>query len=360
MEKFYQKARLSRSILKGMLTALVSLFFLLLFAEIASANFKRLAPVLEAWENSRSASRQAPTGPGQMPWAGGWEKLAALFWALGASIPLLAFATASNIFLRGSDVSGNLVMGATLGFNVVGLSLGFGLVLFSGPITFFRVRTVTSPVFLLIATVAFTYTCLNNRISWSEGSMLLLLILAYGLYFRRFSSEWKQFERAFGGQSVLGTSEGLLPVLALLCMGVGFFLLAVIVAYPFVMHLDALIGKQVEDGFRIGSHLVALAVCFPWLMRCLFSVKDGASSKAMTISAISHSCLLNVLLVPALVSFLGASNLAPSMLAVHLPVLLLFTGIFVAALLVEKEKGGRLPWLLLIFYLAYTGLGLLY
>ena len=341
-----------------MVGPLLSLFFLLLFAEIASANFKRLAPVLEALEHAGSA--QPSTASGQPVWTGGWEKLAAMVWALGASIPLLAFATATHLFLGNSAISGNLIMGAAVGANVIGLSLGFGLVLFSGPITFFRVRTVTSPVFLLVATVIFIYAALNNRISWMEGVILLFLVLAYGLYFRRFSSEWKQYERAFSRQSILDSAEGILPVLAILCMGVGFFLLAVIVAYPLVMHLGGLVGGEVADGFRIGAHLVALAVSFPWLLRCLFSVKEGSSSKAMTISGISHSCLLNVLLLPALASFFGLWNLAPAMLYLHLPALFLFTGIFVATLLIEKEQGGRLPWVLLVFYLAYTGLGLVY
>jgi len=343
-----------------MLASIFSLGFLLLFAEIASANFKRLAPVLEAWDQARKASLNGPVDSNPFFWLGGWEKLAAMIWALGISIPLLAFALACHLFLGEPAVAGNLILGSALGGNMIGLSLGFGLVLLSGPITFFRVRSITSPVFLLLATVIFVHTCLNFQLSIIEGILLLLLLAAYGIYFRRFSSEWKTYERAFARQSLVDSSEGILPILAVLCMGMGFFLLAVLVAYPFVQELGSMAGGKESDAIKIGAHLVAFLLYAPWLVRCLLASRAGSTAKAATISSISHSCLLNVLLLPALAAFLGAGYLAPSLISLHLPALFIFTGIFVATLLIEKEKGGRLPWILILFYLGYTGLGLFY
>lgn len=342
-----------------MVASLFSLGFLLFFAEIASANFKRLAPVLEAWDQTRKAIAPSTETPA-LTWIGGWEKLAAMVWALGVSIPLLAFALAAHLFLEEPGLAGNLIVGSALGGNVIGLSLGFGLVLFSGPITFFRVRTITSPVFLLLATVVFTYACLNKRLSLVEGSILLVLAVAYGFYFRRFSSEWKHYERAFARQSLVESSEGFLPILALLCMGVGFFLLAVVVSYPFVTELGRLAHQEGHEAFRVGAHLVAFLLYAPWLFRCLLANWESPTTKAVTLSSIGHACLLNVLLVPALAAFLGARDLSSSLISLYLPVLFAFTGIFASALLVEKEKGGKLPWVLIVFYLAYTGLGLFF
>lgn len=341
-----------------MLSAILSLGFLLLFAEIASANLKRLAPVLEAWDQSK----KAPTGstePNKFFWLGGWEKLAAMIWALGVSIPLLAFALACYFFLDDPALSGNFILGSALGGNVICLSLGFGLVLLSGPLTFFRVRTMTSPVFLLLATVALIYAGLNNMLSLWEGLFLLCLVAAYGFYFRRFSSEWKHYERAFAHQSLVDSSEGILPVVALLCMGIGFFLLAVLVAFPFVTELG-IWARKGSDAFRLGAHLVAFALYAPWLVRCLLTIRENPTGRAITVSSIGHACLLNVLLIPALAAFLGARDLAPSLISLHLPAVFACTGIFVAALLIEKEKGGKLSWALVLFYLAYTALGLFY
>jgi Ca2+/Na+ antiporter len=343
-----------------MLVTLLSLGLLLLFAEIASANFKRLSPVLEAWDISKILPGAAGGFTGGVPWLGGWEKLAALVWAFGVSIPLLAFALACHLFLPNPELAGNLILGASVGGNIIGLSLGFALVLLSGPITFFRVRTITSPVFLLVATVIFIYASLNSRLSIWEGLLLLTLVFAYGLYFRRFSSEWKHYERTFARESLVESSEGILPVLALLCMGIGFFLLAVVASYPFVAGLGDLARNEGPEAFRLGAHLVSFALYAPWLLRCLLAAREGPTSKAITVSSISHACLLNVLLLPALAAFLGARNLTPSMLSLYLPSLFAFTGIYVAALLIEKEKGGKLPWVLIVFYLAYTGLGLAY
>ena len=340
-----------------MFSAFLSLAFLLLFAEFASANFKRLAPILEAWEQAKKQPELNGTEANPFPWLGGWEKLAAFFWAVGVSIPLLAFSTACHLFLADSVKSQNLILGSMMGSNIIGLTLAFGFILLSGPLTFFRIRTVSSPVFLLLATVIFTYCCLNRVIGVMEACFLLLLLAGYVVYFRRFSSEWKYYERTFSGQSLLESAEGILPVIAVFCMGIGFFLLAILVAYPFVTALNRLPLFESHDSFRVGAHFVALLLSLPWLVRCLASLKGGSTSKAATMTSISHACLLNVLFLPALAAFLGVRDLSSQMLAFYLPALFLFTGIFVATLLVEKEKGGKLPWVLILSYLIYTALG---
>ncbi len=341
-----------------MFSALISLALLLLFADFASANFKRLAPVLEAWDQSRSPSR-AGSDASHLPWLGGWEKLAAMVWAFALSIPLLAFALACYLFLNNTVEAGNFIIGSAVGTNIIGLSVAFSLVMLSGPLTFFRVRSVTSPVFLLLATVVFAYACLNNVISIGEALIMLALTLAYGIYFRRFSSEWKHYQRTFAGPSLLEATEGILPIVALLCMGIGFFLLAVLVSYPLVQELSRRAESSGIGSFRVGAHVVAFAVSLPWLIRCLLHVRSGTTSKAITITSISHACLLNVLLLPALAALLGVRDLAPELLSVHLPVLLFLTGVFVSTLLIEKEKGGKLPFVLILAYLVYTGFGLL-
>lgn len=340
-----------------MVSAFLSLALLLLFSEFASANLKRLAPILEAWEQAKGSPGLAGTESNPFPWLGGWEKLAALFWAFGVSIPLLAFTISCHLFLADAVKAQNFILGATMGSNIIGLSLAFGFVLLSGPLTFFRLRSVTSPVFLLLATVIFTYVCLNRVISIGEACILLSLLAAYVLYFRRFSSEWKYYERTFSGQSLLESAEGILPVVAVFCMGIGFFLLAILVAYPFVQALDRFPLFESHDSFRVGAHFVAFLLAVPWLSRCLYSLKGGSTPKAITMTSISHACLLNVLFLPALAAFLGTRDLSVQMLSIYLPALLIFTGIFVSALLIEKEKGGKLPWVLIASYVVYTALG---
>jgi Ca2+/Na+ antiporter len=343
-----------------MVSAIFSLALLLLFSEFASANLKRLAPILEAWDQAKRSPGLTGGETNPFPWLGGWEKLAALFWAFGVSIPLLAFTISCHLFLADSVKSQNLILGATMGSNIIGLSLAFGFILLSGPLTFFRLRTVTSPVFLLLATVIFTYVCLNRVISIGEAFVLLVLLAAYVLYFRRFSSEWKYYERTFSGQSLLESAEGILPVIAVFCMGIGFFLLAILVAYPFVKALGGFPVFESHDSFRVGAHFVAFLLALPWLGRCLYSLRGGSTPKAITMTSISHACLLNVLFLPALGAFLGTRDLSNLLLSFYLPALLLFTGVFVSALLFEKEKGGKLPWVLVAAYMVYTALGTFY
>lgn len=340
-----------------MIAALISFFFLILFAELASANIKRLAPVLEAWEQSRKQVVAQALAQQPYHWLGGWERLSALFWALGQSLPLLAFSIACYWFLENRQLAVNLSYGSFMGFNIVALSVMFSLVLFSGPLTFFRVRSVASPVFLLLATLVFTYCCLNQTISTLEGVLLLLLIAAYGIYFRTFSQEWKHFEKSYASEALLESAEGLLPVAAVFCMGCGFFGMAVLAAFPFVRQLSIYLQGDYQNAFRIGIHFIALGLSIPSVFRTMQISKKGSIGKAIAVSSISHSCLLNVLLVPGLIAFLGRSDLSPKMLLFHLPVLLAFTGTFVSTLLIEKETGGKLTWILLLLYLAYFSVG---
>lgn len=313
--------------------------------------------MLETLERSRWNTENTDTGQ-TPPWAGTWEKLATVIWAVGTSIPLLVFAIGAHLFLADHTSAGNLVIGAALGSNIVSLSLAFGIALLSGPLTFFRLRSVTSPVFLLLATVIFIYMSLNLRLSIWEGFFLLLLILGYGFYFRKFSSEWKQFDRAIAKKTNLEGIEGVLPLVALICMGLGFFLLAIVVSYPFIHHLQEVMQDDTSRSFQAGAHVVALAISIPAIIRCSLALQAGPSAKAISLSSISHSCLLNVLFVPAMASFLGASDLNSSMLSFHIPTLFFFTGTFVATLLIEKERGGKLPWALLGLYFLYSFFGL--
>ena len=337
-----------------MLATLLSVVLLLVFSELAAANFKRLAPVLEALEQSRAG----PEDDNKPRWIGGWEKLAALVWAFGTSIPLLAFSLAAFFYVQDRSQATNLILGASIGSNVIALSLVFGLTLLDGPLTFFRVRTVTSPVFLLLATLAFSYVCMNLRISAFEGIFLLLLFLGYGFYFRSFSSEWKFYERLHANHTLVESTEGILPVLVVFCMGIGFFFLAVIASAPFTHEIFSLTSSTYHDPFRIGTHLAAIILSIPWLMRCLVFIRQSSTGKAITISSISHSCLINVLLVPGILGLVGTNGLSDNLTRIHLPVLLVITATFVASLLIEKEKGGGLTWILIAFFLIYSGIGL--
>ena len=333
-----------------MISAALGLFFLLLFSELASANFKRLAPVLEAWNRSKHPLTSA---------LGSWEKLAVLFWAVGTSIPLLAFTLACNLFLIDPNRIGDLILGSAIGSNVLGLSLAFGLILLNGPITFFRIRTISSPVFLLLATVAFTFTCLNQTVTRIEGAILLLLAVAYGFYFRRFSSEWTYYERKQANHSLFESADGLLPVLAIFCMGIGFFVLAVLVSYPFLNWVKQFLNSGIITDAKFAIHIIAPCLSLPWLLRSMYSVKESSTGKALTLTSISHACLLNVLLLPGIMALFNPLTLSTRIISMDLPVLFFFTGVFVCSLLVEKEKGGKLTILLIASYFLYTGLGLI-
>ncbi len=332
-----------------------SLFFLLLFSEFSAENFKRLAPVLEARDER---ARQKLTGDEiTSPLQKGWEKFAALSWTIGISLPFLVFSTGCYFFLPKVAVVDNLVIGSAVGNNVLALSLVFGLVLLRGPLTFFRVRSLTSPVFLLLAAVAFVLAGLNDRITTGEGIILLLLTFGYGFYFRSFSSEWKHFEKSKSAPGYLEATEGMLPFFAVICLAIGFFALAVLVSFPFIRGIFSLVAGGKITSTQASVYVVAPLLSLPWLGRAFLSLRGSPTEKARTVSSIAHGCLLNILFVPGINAIARERFLAPEFVQVHYGALLLATGVFVVSLLIEKEKGGILSPLLIVFYLLYTGWG---
>jgi Ca2+/Na+ antiporter len=334
-----------------------SLFFLLLFSELSAENFKRLAPILEA-RDERARLKAAVENDLASTLQKGWEKLAALSWTIGSCLSFLAFSAGCYFFLPRVTVVDNLVIGSVVGNNILALSLVFGLVLLRGPLTFFRVRSLTSPVFLLLAAVAFVLVALNDRISWTEGSILLMLTLAYGFYFRSFSSEWKHYEKSKTAPGYIEASEGILPFLAVVCLAVGFFALAVLVSFPFTRGIFAVVEAGKITSVQASVYVVAPLLSLPWLFRAFYSLKGTDTEKARTISSIAHGCLLNLLFVPGINALVTDRYLAPEFVQVHYGALLLATGVFVVSLLIEKEKGGFLSAILIGFYLLYTGWGL--
>lgn len=330
--------------------AALSLIGLLLFSELSAASFRRLAPFLEAYARNVATDGDPKRG---------WEKLALVSWAFAATVPLLAFCLCVIFFMDHQvHSSRSFILGAVIGSNVLSLGLLFGLILFSSPLSFFRIRTMNSPVFLFLGTLAFLITCLDNKISALEGIFLLILALAYAVYVRAFSTEWK-FHQKLSNDAAEEVAGGILSVVSIFCLAFGFLLFAILVAWPFASWLSVFGAKNQVSSVILGVHVIATILCFPWLVRTLFTLGSSDSQKARSISGITHSGILNVLLLPGFLALFQPLEVHPAMLGIDLPVLLFFTGLFVSTLMIEKQEGRALPAFILVAYLAYVGSGAL-
>src|SRR5690348_12550667 len=108
------------NVLQGMNWALWgSLILLLVFSELAAANFKRLAPILEAWDQKRKNHDGKHPEENENFWRGGWEKLAVLCWAFGSALPYIVFSLGALFFIPSQAIAGDLIVGITLGGNIV-------------------------------------------------------------------------------------------------------------------------------------------------------------------------------------------------------------------------------------------------
>jgi hypothetical protein len=332
-----------------------SLLALLACSELAAANFKRLAPVLEALEQKRSPGNQVEATEHTFLWAGGWEKLAVLCWALGSAMPYIAFSLGVLFFIPNQQTEGDLIVGLTMGANILALSLSFGLIMSRGHLSFFRIRSMTSPIFLLLATVAFSLVCINNRISRLEGATLVAIGISYGIYFRRFSSEWKSYERHHASRSLLEATEGIMPAVAVTCMGLGFTVLAVLFSYTFVRWTSV---SDVATHSTLALHIVAPVLALPSILRALHTRKLSDTGTALTLTGITHVCLLNTLLLCGSIALVRPLVVNAALTRVDLAALLCLTGVFAATLMIEKERDHGLSWTLILAFLVYTGVGL--
>lgn len=333
-----------------------SLLALLACSELAAANFKRLAPILEALEQKLSPPKEDGAPENTFLWTGGWEKLAVLCWALGSALPYIAFSLGVLFFVPENETSGELIVGLTLGGNILALSLSFGLIMSRGHLSFFRIRSMTSPIFLLLATVTFSMICMDQTISRFEGALLVLIGVAYGLYFRRFSSEWKSYERHHASRSLLEATEGIMPAIAVFCMGMGFTVLAVLFSYTFVNWASS---SQVTAHSTIALHVIAPLLALPNILRALHTRRLSDTGTALTLTGITHVCLLNTLLLCGTIAIIRPLYVSTGLTRVDLAALLCLTGVFAATLLIEKERDRGLSWTLILAFLIYTGVGLL-
>lgn len=331
----------------SLVIAAMSLLGLLAFSELSAACFRRLSPFLEGYSkrtNPESSER-------------GWEKVALLSWAFAGTIPLLSFCL-TVIFFMDHHVHStkSFIVGATVGSNIIGLGLLFGLILFSSPLTFFRIRTMNSPVFLFLMTVVFLVTCLDGRISGWEGALLWIFAIIYAVYFRAFSTEWKVYQRN-ANDAATEVAGGLLSIISILCMGFGFFLFAIISAWPFAAWLSVFGAEHRFPSEVLGVNVIAGILTFPWLVRVLFTLGSSDTQKSRSISNITHSCLLNILFLPGILAIFQPLEISPAILRIDLPILFFFTGLFASILMIEKQEGRALPGFIILSYIAYVAAG---
>ncbi len=327
---------------------------MMLFAELSAACLKRLAPFLTAWISQDSDGN---SDPGELPST--WGRIAILAWAIGGMVPMLAFILAALLFLPDSRSTAiDLSIGATIGSNVIALGLLFGLILYSSRLTFFRIRTMSSPIFLFLGTFAFIMITLDSHISKIEGIVLWAMAIAYAFYFRSYSSDWRYYQR-HTKDAAHELAGGFLPILSIICMGLGFFLFAVMVAYPFLQWLVVLGPSNSYSDLVLGTNFVALILAFPWIIRVLFTLGSSATQKAINVTHITHTCFLNLMLIPGVIAVLTPIDIPAELLQVDLPVLFFFTGVFAATVLIEKQQGRALPGLIILTYFIYLATGVI-
>lgn len=323
---------------------ILSLLGFLLFAELSAGSLKELAPKLSLWVSPKQDGEK-------------WKKIALLFFSFAGAIPLLSFSIACLLFLEDkAELSVDLIAGAILGTNIIALALLFGLILYSSRLTFFRIRTMSSPVFLFLATMAFILVCLDRKISFVEGVFLWILAIVYSLYFRSFSREEKYYERHSRKNA---SKESFVSIFVYLSMHIIFFIASILSANAFVLWLADWLMENNYSSLLVGAKVIALLISLPWIIRVLFTLSKSDTQKAMSVTSITHICLTNILFLPGVLSLFWVIELSSSTVSTQLPILLFFTGIYTVTVLIEKQEGRMLPTFILFSYFIYLAAGVI-
>lgn len=336
----------------GMAALAFSSLIFLVFSELSASCFRRLTPLLEAWSNERTK-----TGNIDSDDRVGWERLALVSWAIAISIPLLSFTVSAYFFANSKLQASDFITGTLVGSNVIALAIGFAFIQLSGPIKFFRIRSINSPLFLLLATLVFVVCSLNARITIFEGGLLLAIALAYVMYFRRFSTE-ARYQQRMMRKRASELEPNLLAVLAVACMGIGFFGFAIIACYPLLSFIQTLRFANATGYGVFAIHFVAVFLSLPWMTRILLSLFTSSTRRAFLVTNLTHACLFNLLILPGVMALLMPLSVNSGFIQYDMPFLLIVTVVFVCTLLIEKERSKYFPWVLLGSYLVYSAIGL--
>jgi len=267
--------------------------------------------------------------------------------AIGTDLPELFVAfDASFRSLAGEDLSG-IVIGSAVGSSIAQFALVFGVAGFIGYPPMQRKFLPRNTFFLVGGIVAVFLFSLDGRISRLEGVLLILYYAAYlaVLILRRVKIDDDRGEVAHkpAWQAWLTLACGL--VLLLIAAE-----LTVVYAAEFAT--DVGLSNIAVSAIVIGlaSSLPELSVSFVALLR-----KRGG----LSVGNLVGSNVLDTLLVPGIAAVISPLIVAPAILLVDLPVLLVST-LLVLLFLYVTRRGVRGPeaTILLLVYISYVAVRL--
>lgn len=225
--------------------------------------------------------------------------------ALGTSLPELG----SSVFAMFSGHPG-IVVGNVIGSNIanIGLALGFAGMLYS--IYLDRVITDIDIPFLIASTVANLAVFMNLRVTWFEGTILLVMYLAFVYHETKahLESGYKGSER-FDFKYLLAFAAGLI----LLYLGAKYLISSVLIIS---------IGLNINEAV-VAFFLVSLGTSLPEIATSIVAIKEGRGDIA--IGNVLGSNTANSLVVLGCSSLVGDVTIDGNFLYSTLPVMILLS-----------------------------------
>lgn len=265
--------------------------------------------------------------------------------AIGTSLPELSLSLTA---LVKQDVG--LAVGNIVGSNIINIIFVFAVGILIGKLRVGTSKTQRNIVFLLVATLAFTFLQLTGISSKTAGTILLGLAVGITLieYLMGVMGRDKEDKKMFDNKKMkIGSSIIFMPLLLLIGVVVG-SLMAVSAAEDFS-------AATAISTTIIGLSITALVTSMPELLTTIFSQEEREVK--LTLGDIIGSNIYNLLLIGGLINlFSGKNYIAPKDWGMLLGSTLFF--IFV----IKKYSGKNIPrkyglFLLAVFivYLATLG-----